>query len=59
MKSFKVYELFFFTINTIIFTSTMILIVPFVVVYTKGITDANYIVPIFGTLIVLANLCIQ
>lgn len=54
-KSFKVYELFFFTINTIIFTSTMILIVPFVGVYTKGITDANYIVPVFGTLIVLAE----
>ncbi len=39
----------------IIFGCTMILIVPFVSVYTAGIDDANYIVPVFATLITLAN----
>lgn len=39
---------------TIIFTITGITIIPFVSVYTKGISDANYIVPIFGILLVAA-----
>ena len=37
-----------------LFTCTGILIVPFIRVYTDGITDANYIQPVFAVLIVLA-----
>lgn len=54
-KKFKIYELFYFTLATIIFICTMILIVPFVSVYTIGITDVNYCRPLFGFLIVLAE----
>lgn len=54
-KSFKVYELFYFTIVTIIFSVTLIMIVPFVSVYTRGITDANYYRPIFAYLLVIAE----
>lgn len=54
-KSFKVYELFYFTIVTIIFSVTLITIVPFVSVYTRGITDANYYRPIFAYLLVIAE----
>ena len=38
-----------------IFGVTSVLIVPFVEVYTSGINDANYIQPIFASLIVAAN----
>lgn len=38
-----------------IFGVTAILIVPFVLVYTAGITDADYKQPLFAFLIVLAN----
>lgn len=38
-----------------VFGVTALLIVPFVQIYTHGITDANYIQPIFAALIVLAN----
>lgn len=38
-----------------IFTVTSVLIVPFVEVYTSGINDANYIQPVFASLIVAAN----
>lgn len=41
--------------TTYVFGVTAILIVPFVQVYTNGVNDANYIQPLFGTLIVLAN----
>ncbi len=39
---------------TVVFTISAIMIVPFVAVYTRGITDANYITPIFGVLLVTA-----
>lgn len=38
----------------LIFTSAAITITPFVSVYTRGITDADYIVPLFGMLLVTA-----
>ena len=38
-----------------VFGVTALLIVPFVQIYTHGITDANYIQPLFAALIVLAN----
>lgn len=54
-KTFKTYEIIYFTVVTIIFICTLWLIVPFVDVYTQGITDANYHRPIFAILIVLAE----
>ena len=39
---------------TIIFTIAAITIVPFISVYTRGITDADYIAPLFGMLLVTA-----
>lgn len=54
-KSFNVYEGLFFTLATIVFASTLLLIVPFVEVYTKGINDADYIRPIFAHLIVITE----
>ena len=39
---------------TIIFTIAAMTIVPFISIYTKGITDANYIAPLFGALLVIA-----
>ena len=38
-----------------IFGCTLFLIVPFVQVYTEGITDANYVVPSFAILLTVAN----
>lgn len=54
-RSFKTYEGFYFTLSTIICTATLFLILPFVSVYTKGITDADYIRPVFSYLIVIAE----
>lgn len=54
-KKFGVYEVIYFTIVTIIFSCTMVLIVPFVKLYTQNINDANYIRYIFGYLIVISE----
>ena len=54
LKVFSVVEWIVHTGVTFIFTIAMITIVPFITIYTKGITDANYIEPLFGTLLVIA-----
>lgn len=43
------------TATTYVFSLTGILIIPFMQVYTKGITDANYIQPVFSSLIISAH----
>lgn len=48
-------EWFLHSITTLLFGCTAILIVNFVKVYTLGVTDANYIQPLFGILITVAN----
>lgn len=53
--SFSNYEVLYNTIATILYTSTLILIIPFVKVYTLDISDANYIVPLFGYLLVISE----
>ena len=53
-KNFKIFEGYYYTISTILFGATLILITPFVTIYTNGITDANYIRPIFSYIMVIA-----
>lgn len=55
-KSFKVYEQLYFSVTTIVFGSTLILINSFIKIYTNGINDANYIRPTFAILMVIAEL---
>lgn len=54
-RKFNLYEILYFSICTIIFSCAMVLIVPFVSVYTKGITDVDYIRYLFGYLIVISE----
>ena len=53
-KKFALYEFIYYTIVTVMFTCAGILILPFIKVYTSGITDVNYIRPVFAYIIVLA-----
>lgn len=43
------------TATTLIFGIASVLILPFIQVYTDGITDINYIQPLFASLIIAAN----
>lgn len=45
------------TITLLFFSSAAILVVPFVTVYTAGVTDTNYIVPVFPFLMCAAVAC--
>lgn len=53
--SFSVYEIFYYTFITIIYSCTLLLIVPFIKIYTRGVYDANYIRPAFSFLVVIAE----
>ena len=54
-KRFAMYEVLYNTISTILFSCSILLIVPFVTVYTKNVTDANYVRHLFGILIVISE----
>lgn len=54
-KKLDLYEyIILFSVFTV-FTITALLITPFVMIYTKGINDANYYQPVFGYLIVMSE----
>ncbi len=55
-EKFNIYAFLFYTIVAIIFSCTLILILPFIKVYTRNITDINYINNIFAYLVVFAEL---
>ncbi len=52
-KSFGAIEWLIHMVVAVIFTIAGITIVPFISVYTNGITDAEYVLPIFGVLLTL------
>lgn len=54
-RKFNLYEFVSFNLVTVLFSCAGLLIVPFMSVYMKGVTDANYIRPLFGYILVLAN----
>ena len=54
-KKMDLYEfVILFTVG-LLFLMTGVLITPFVMIYTHGITDANYYQPLFGAILVLAE----
>lgn len=52
--TFNAFEIFVHMMVTVLFGMTAILIVPFVLIYTKGIYDTNYNQPIFAYVICFA-----
>ena len=47
-KTFDYTEWIIHSVSTFLFGCTSCLIVPFVMIYVRGVTDANYNVPLFG-----------
>ena len=54
-EAFDIYETGINLITTFAFACGIVLIVPFVNIYTSGINDANYIQPIFGILLLISE----
>ena len=54
-KRMDLYEYIIFMIVGLSFTMAGLLITPFVMIYTKGVTDADYYQPLFGVMIVISE----
>lgn len=52
---FNDFETLISVISTIMFSVTAVMIVPFVSVYTNGVTDTNYIEPVFAIVLIFAS----
>lgn len=55
-KLFSYYETMLSSVSLFFYSVTAVMIVPFVKIYTKEISDANYIVPLFSFLLVISSL---
>ena len=55
-KNFSLYELSYFILITIIYSCTIILLIPFIKLYTMGINDTSYIRVSFGIVMVVSQL---
>lgn len=54
-RTFEKYEGILSFVSLIAFSTTMALIIPFIKLYTKGVNDANYSIPLFGLVMMLAS----
>ena len=55
-KASQEFEYIYYNILTVIYSCTLLLILPFVKLYTSGITDTNYYFPVVGILFVINGL---
>ncbi|MBR1905724.1 MAG: hypothetical protein IJ819_04625 [Clostridiales bacterium] len=61
LKKFEKFELVTLGISLVLYCTCLQLINPFVSLYTKGVTDADYYQPVFALIMILANMlyCIR
>ncbi len=55
-RVYQEFEFSFYSIITVVFSIAFVIIMPFIRIYTKGINDANYDLPILGILFVVNGL---
>lgn len=55
-KTFSIYEMMISLTAVILFSTTAVMILPFVTLYTSGITDVNYHEPAFALLLTISAL---
>ena len=54
-KNMRIYELIVFSLTTVIYSTTMVMLVPFVMLYTEGINDVAYARPLFAVIVTIAG----
>jgi O-antigen/teichoic acid export membrane protein len=55
-KAYREFEFFYYCLITVIYSTAFLSIMPFIRIYTNGITDTNYNLPIVGLLFILNGL---
>lgn len=52
-KTYKEFEQAYYVLITVVYGTALLLIIPFISLYTKGVNDANYVLPTLGAMCVL------
>lgn len=55
IKNLEIYEFITFSFTSVIYSTTLVMIVPFALLYTKGICDVNYNRLVFAIILTLAG----
>lgn len=55
-KVYREFEFVYYNLIAVVFSISMITLMPFIRIYTQGITDTNYDIPLLGFLIILDGL---
>ena len=55
-ENLSIFELITFSMATILYSVAFVMILPFIMVYTKGISDVEYIRPLFAIILILAGM---
>lgn len=55
-QNLSIFELLIYSFTSIMYSVTLVMMIPFVVIYTKGVTDVNYIRPMFSLVLVLGGM---
>ena len=55
-ETFRTYETILSVVSIVLFSAATVMIIPFVKLYTAGITDAEYIQPLFAVVFILTAL---
>lgn len=54
-ENLGIFELIIYSFTSILYSVTLAMMLPFVSIYTKGITDVNYYRPVFSLLLILGG----
>ena len=54
-KTFNLYDTMISIIACVLFSTTAVMVIPFIRIYTSGLDDANYVVPLFSFLLTFAS----
>ena len=54
-EGLRVYEVIIYSLSSVMFATTLVMFIPYVSLYTKGVDDFNYLRPAFGLMMVLTG----
>lgn len=54
-QNLSIFELIIYSFTSILYSVTLVMMIPFVILYTDGVTDVNYVRPLFSLLLVLGS----
>lgn len=54
-SAYNIYEWIYYVIIGIVYTITFLMISPFISIYTKGMTDTRYLLPLLGNLFIVVG----